>query len=64
MRVNSLGNITEKNNGKFFDLMSKTQNEEKITNCTKKANRARVKSSFSISEMYEPSNLKLKRHYK
>lgn len=35
--------------------MSKTHNEESITNCRKGA-KARVHSSFSINEMYEPYN--------
>jgi hypothetical protein len=64
-RVNSLGRITEKNNGKFSQLISKTHNEESITNC-KKASVARVHSSFSINDMYDKDSKGLieKRHYK
>lgn len=53
-RVNSLGRITEKNNGKFSLLMSKTNNADSITNC-RKAQKSRVHSSFNINEMYEPN---------
>ena len=61
--MNSLGRISEKNNGKFLNLMSKTHNEASITNC-KKAGGARVHSSFSISDMYEkPSDLKKIKSY-
>lgn len=63
-RVNSLGRINENNTGKFQHLMAKTNNEESIFG-SRKVNRARVHSSFSINNMYEPeSNQKTKRPYK
>lgn len=63
MRVNSLSRITEKNNGKFSQLFSKTHNEQSITNC-KKGTKARVHSSFNINDMYTPSEKKERKKIK
>ena len=64
--MNSLGRISEKNNGKFKDLFSKTDNEETITHCRKGNAKARATNcTFSIHDMYDPNNqVSIKRTFK